>query len=383
MSDFVEECEQFDFDLQQIEIDRASCNVFTLRKRLQFSRAFHVEQLWPAFSTHLGSRNESEGIRIAEVVRKTGHDASSDLDWYDSRGNRISDITGKSTIVEPGWTTEHVIEFDDSHTIHEEHIIDRLSEWVGLRWNVVAGMLWSDRILWPISGSWPDVVNRVSELANDDTLARPEYYVITKALISGADFTLGEHLRNWTDMNGERIYWTPLSMWMARNEGKRPHKKLVRSEDEKRIGDNPDEMWNCRQKLLCDSIKVLRWMAEQFGRSELDVGTTAADQVAVPLDGLSSDGLSLRWGGKLYPIKPRAARVLRLLVDSFESGFPYLSEEYLKTEGESESDMRHLVRDGGLADVVIREVGPEGKIIKGKWGLIDPKKLFTVQQIHT
>ena len=74
-----------------------------------------------------------------------------------------------------------------------------------------------------------------------------------------------------------------------------------------------------------------------------------------------------------------ASRLVKVLVDEFNKGFLYLHEEYLKTEGEFESDVRHIVRDSKLESIVVREVGADGKTIKGKWGLIDPKKVLPPQ----
>lgn len=166
-------------------------------------------------------------------------------------------------------------------------------------------------------------------------------------------------------------------------------------EDEQVLARIRKELELC-EILLPESTNVIGWLISSQGFDTVSrLYQRALDEcdehniAGVPKpadqhpDGLSEDGLTLRWGGRLFPIKPTAARVIGQLVDSFNHGFPYLAEEYLKTVGETETDMRHLVRDGGLADVVIREVGPNGKSIKGKWGLIDPKKLSTVQQIHT
>lgn len=97
------------------------------------------------------------------------------------------------------------------------------------------------------------------------------------------------------------------------------------------------------------------------------------DQTIGLMDGLSPDGLTLRWGGVLHSLSPTSARLVKLLVDSFERGFPYLHEEYLKTEGEFESDVRHIVRDAQLDSIVVREVDTKGKQVRGKWGLVNPK----------
>ena len=100
-------------------------------------------------------------------------------------------------------------------------------------------------------------------------------------------------------------------------------------------------------------------------------------------DGLSPDGRTLRWGGCNYPLKPGAVGVLRLLVEAFLEGrFPYLHEAYLQENGSTETAMRHLVRDNGLGDVVIRELMPNGKRAN-KWGLIEPQKLADTKKKTT
>ncbi len=109
-------------------------------------------------------------------------------------------------------------------------------------------------------------------------------------------------------------------------------------------------------------------------KSEESVGEGLGNQAAMSdPDGLSPDGLTLRWGGELYPLKQTAAKAVRLLVDSFNNHFPHLHEDYLKAEGEFESDMRRLVADNGLAEVIVRQT-IDGKRVNGKWGLAAPKE---------
>ena len=70
------------------------------------------------------------------------------------------------------------------------------------------------------------------------------------------------------------------------------------------------------------------------------------------ITGLSPDGFTLRWGGVCTPLSPTSSRLVKVLVDEFNKGFLYLHEEYLKTEGEFESDVRHIVRDSKLESIV-------------------------------
>lgn len=111
-------------------------------------------------------------------------------------------------------------------------------------------------------------------------------------------------------------------------------------------------------------------VAEAIARQTQTARERAAD--AVLQDGWSADGLSLRWGGELFTMTASAAAVVRLLVDAFRRGEP-LSEQYLKTESDVDSDLRTLVRDNALGELVV-PFSQHGRRRKGFWAMVDPKK---------
>lgn len=87
-------------------------------------------------------------------------------------------------------------------------------------------------------------------------------------------------------------------------------------------------------------------------------------------DALSEDKRTLTWGGKSYPLGTNASRLVEKLLEVYPRS---LHQEYLKTNCEFDSDIRNIVRDGKLQDVVVRAVGEVGKNIPGMWRLSDPK----------
>jgi hypothetical protein len=87
-------------------------------------------------------------------------------------------------------------------------------------------------------------------------------------------------------------------------------------------------------------------------------------------DGFSIDGRTFHWCGKSYSLSESASRVVRVLYDAHVRGTRFLHESYIKTEAEVESDVRNVVRDNGLSALIIPEMDPNGKRIKGKWGLV-------------
>jgi hypothetical protein len=87
-------------------------------------------------------------------------------------------------------------------------------------------------------------------------------------------------------------------------------------------------------------------------------------------DVLSEDKRTLTWGGKSYPLKTNASRLVEKLLEVYPRS---LHQEYLKTNCEFNSDIRNIVRDGKLQEVVVRAVGEGGKTIPGMWRLSDPK----------
>lgn len=90
-------------------------------------------------------------------------------------------------------------------------------------------------------------------------------------------------------------------------------------------------------------------------------------------DGLSDDERTLSWGGGVFPIGTGSGKVIRLLVDSYHKGKPFLSQAYLMENGECYTEMRTLVKNNKLEGVLVRQKNKGGSAVKGMWGLVDPK----------
>lgn len=404
-----------------------------------------------------------EGVELRSLSPQTVEEWERAEVFYDAMGAPVVNSAGDSLVIDPGWSTIHDYQLSGAHRTKAVELLRRASEWAMKRWRILSPMLWPGRGSVCNQLSWPDVVNRVSELANDATLPRPEWYVKV----------------------GPYAAWWPVPMWKRRAEFQLG-KPQYTPEDEERIGDDPELVYYRREHWLRDSETALEWLGRQWAKPEKLTGAMGeqnnqllvakvpggialqktelldhaknrwidryhdyesrsveaakmpegaerekayealdneyqalrADPLAPqietehPLGGLytdmgakliqdgpesalnwlkggtvapepeperlpdelSDDGLTLRWGGRLFNIKPKAAKVIQLLVNSYRRGFPYLSENYLKTEGGTESEMRHLVRDNGLEDVVIRQLKDDGSRVNGMWGLIDPKE---------
>jgi hypothetical protein len=83
-------------------------------------------------------------------------------------------------------------------------------------------------------------------------------------------------------------------------------------------------------------------------------------------DGLSEDKRTLVWGRKTKTLTTNGSRLVERLFNAYPKP---LHESYLKAECDFESDIRNVVRDGKLDDVIVRAVDENGKPIRGMWQL--------------
>jgi hypothetical protein len=83
-------------------------------------------------------------------------------------------------------------------------------------------------------------------------------------------------------------------------------------------------------------------------------------------NGLSEDKRTLVWGRKTKALTTNGSRLVEQLFNAYPKP---LHESYLKTECDFESDIRNVVRDGKLEDVIVRAVDENGKSIRGMWQL--------------
>lgn len=86
-------------------------------------------------------------------------------------------------------------------------------------------------------------------------------------------------------------------------------------------------------------------------------------------DGLSTDKRIFRWHGKTYTLGLVPSKVVELLHNRYLDGEYFVHEQFIKTECDVGSDMRHIVRDNHLEDLIVRQKKPNGKTTNGMWGL--------------
>jgi hypothetical protein len=86
-------------------------------------------------------------------------------------------------------------------------------------------------------------------------------------------------------------------------------------------------------------------------------------------DGFSQDGRTFRWHGKTYTLSHGASKVVELLHARYQAGECFVHEQFVKIECNIASDMRTVVRDNELDDLIVRKKKPNGKFARGMWGL--------------
>jgi hypothetical protein len=63
------------------------------------------------------------------------------------------------------------------------------------------------------------------------------------------------------------------------------------------------------------------------------------------------------------------SKVVKVLFNAYRQGNRWLHEDYIKTESEIQTDLRHLVRDNRLEELIVKQKENDGKSIRGMWGL--------------
>jgi len=166
--------------------------------------------------------------------------------WYGPiESEPVVNSAGQSMVMEPGWSTLHEWELSGANASHAYELLERAGQWTQMRWGCLS------RLLWPGRGSvagnicWPDVVNQVSELANNATLPRPEWSVIV----------------------GENRAWWPVAMWKRRDEFTLGEPQYT-AEDVERIGEDPEVVLSARKHWLKDSETALEWLADKLKNQE-------------------------------------------------------------------------------------------------------------------
>jgi hypothetical protein len=106
-------------------------------------------------------------------------------------------------------------------------------------------------------------------------------------------------------------------------------------------------------------------------KDEYDLLKAGAEYLALQKseDGFSQDGRTFRWLGKNYVLNLNPSKVVKVLFDAYMQGQSWLHQDYIKTVSEIQTDLRHLVRDNQLEELIVKQKEKDGKSIRGMWGL--------------
>lgn len=292
------------------------------------------------------------GVTIEPTPVRSIDEAERAPVYYDAGGNPIANAAGQSMILAPGWESWHEIKLRGPGCVRAQETIRRANDWAIEAAGHLAAMLWPGESLSIGKHAWADVVDRAAELANRATL-RPS---------------------DWRVTAGRQSY--SLTVWRRRSAYPILAEEIGQAGEA--IGDDPESIWAERAAFLRDSELAAQWLIERLSKQADEPEAVADDTES---DGLSTDGRTLHWGGKAYSVGPGAVGVIRLLIDAYRSGKPYLSQAYLMAEGDCETEIRTLVKNNKLDGVLVRQKKPDSKLVKGMWGLVDPdprkKKLGT------
>lgn len=171
--------------------------------------------------------------------------------FYDVTGAPVVNSVGQSLILEPGWSTLHTYELGGDHASKAVELLTRTSEWACRRWGRLSRMLWPERGTEASLYCWLDVVNRVSEIANNATLPSPEWSVVV----------------------GQCAWW-PVAMWKSRDDWQLGEPRYT-ADDVERIGEEPELVYCRRANWIQDSETVLEWLVTMLPSDERATATTA------------------------------------------------------------------------------------------------------------
>jgi len=304
-----------------------------------------------------------DGLRTDPVPVRSADDVARAPVFYDRAGRPVVNSAGQSMIMAPGWDSDHEIKLRGPGSLRAAETIERANDLAFDVARLLASILWPGRSLTFRAFGWPDVVDAVADLANRSTLKSADWYV----------------------MAGLQPY--SVDVWRRRADFEFGV-AMVPDAIADLIGDDPENVWAVRRAFLRDSETVARWLIEALAEP---VGDPAGDEIEADdrgdqgkpsADGLSDDGRNLYWGGGVYPIGPGCVGVIRLLVDSFYDGKPYLSQDYLMTEGECQTELRTVAKNNKLDGVLVRQKNPDGRAVKGMWGLVDPEAIKKKTSTH-
>jgi hypothetical protein len=118
----------------------------------------------------------SYGCEIGDLTPKTLEGFQSATMWYcPVTGQSVVNSNGDSRVLSSCWSTIHEWEFTGTLASQALEQLNLAGEWTAKRWAVLSELLWPGRVATASARCWPDVVNQVSELADDATLPFPDF----------------------------------------------------------------------------------------------------------------------------------------------------------------------------------------------------------------
>lgn len=182
----------------------------------------------------------------------------------------------------------------------------------------------------------------------------------------------GGDFRNWYVSNPP---WLESDWWDSLKIQPRPQLDNLLDALQKRVEEYRPMIESITEGDFCENILQEIEVVEL----EFEPRNTPGDEIPIDenrtqnpqiKDGLSEDKRTLIWGGKSYPLGINASRLVEKLLEVYPRS---LHQDYLKTNCEFDSDIRHIVRDGKLKAVIVRAVDESGKEIGGQYRLRDPR----------
>lgn len=292
-----------------------------------------------------------EGLNVEPTGSKTREDYDRAPVFYDRAGRPFVNSVGQSLITAPGWHDSHEIKLRGPGSLRAAETIERANDLVIDAVACFAGVLWPGWALSMRGFCWPNVVDRVAELAKQSTLKPSDWFVTA----------------------GGQSYG--LSVWRRRDEFTLGG-PMVAPEIAERIGDNPEHVWAVRRAFLRDGELAARWLIGALAESSGDEIEADDPEIVCSFD---PDSRVLVWCGQSYPLTKIMAGVVGVLFDAWDRGHPCVSIAEIRRSVDSCALAESLGKVFQRRKGDKKTTDPVWYVIEavsqGVYRLADPKKL--------
>jgi hypothetical protein len=312
-ADLVAECERLARDCGRLYLADVFGPIITKRAASLTSHPDgRPDEKWPVGRDcpEASVKGGGGGVELADVSPRTAEEMKAAPIWYATKtGVPIVNSVGQSLVIEPGWRATHRYKLGGSNARKAAEWLEGASRWASMRWRWLGPLLWPDRESAPGLCCWPDVVDRVSELANDATLPRPEWSVIL----------------------GDGYEWWPVSMWKTRTDWQLDNGcGGYTADDVMRIGEIPEATYCKREHWLRDSETALEWLARQAGEQTDTPNTLDAEIVArLALNAVVDGGLAgVLQAAAGTSSADRASEIMRMMLANDRRYYEWKADEW-------------------------------------------------------